>query len=392
MEGLSRARPRVSTSFNTIEQTTDGKALKEMLGKQRIHSWPFLPCKRKANSARTSSSSSVSIVNTCSCLPRAHVTHQESCLSEKYTELSGSPDFLPEIENFTHATTSVHKDASLLLPSTPQALHCLHKEPISPKLASRSHGSSQILHGHQCLRHRAGSYDLERDYTLNEALALLPNEPCGSNDGFVVNSTTGRIIPSCVETLQESLPADTAVFDDDTIEYDRPQSRFYSLQPCQNTILQDSPIQRDSKAKQAPGNFMAKLVRPVSWFQSKIFKHPTRPGEEEKSAEIRQPFTPRKFLGSVADSYTLNPSPPLDEPPLLHAQASRLERNTRPATIRRLSITGSFGPTLAESIQEATLKPQSPSVVTLPPTIGSWQPFPSASKSSASNWPTIQTV
>lgn len=333
----------------------------------RIRSWPFLPVKQGAElssnaikSARKSWSSPVSTAVTPSRCKRAHLFHHGNYSLENSSEFSHSLDVFPDSEDLTPTAVSLSVKAPLPLPQRRQTEPFSLLAPESSRLAPRTHSSRRTLDPYPYL-HRQASNDLKRDYTLKEALEILPNELHEGSHHFL-DSVTGRITPSCKRHRQEKASPDTEIFRDRFDENLHLRDRFYSQKPRQDKTLQRPNVQCESNARHPTSNLITKFARPRSWFRSIFFKHSTESREGGEFVTIGHPFNPRHFRGNVLQSRNLKQMDPWNQSPLFE-EMSRVEQDPHlvvPALVRKLSVTGSFGPTLAESIEEVILNSMSP--------------------------------
>jgi hypothetical protein len=333
----------------------------------RIHSWPFLPVEQEVElssnaikSARKSWNSPIPTAATPSRCARGHLSHHGNCSSENSSELPDSLDVFPESEDPTPTAVSLSVKAPLPLPQRRQTEPFPLLAPESSRLAPRTHSSSPTLDPYTYL-HRQASNDLKRDYTLKEALEVLPNELHESGHHFVLDSVTGRFTPSCKRHRHEKASPDTGIVRDGFDENLHLQDRFYSQKPRQVKTLQRPNLQCESNARHPTSNIITKFARPLGWFRSIIFKRSTESRDSGEFVTIGHPFHPRHFRGSVLESQNLKQTDPWNQSPLFE-EMSRLEQDPHlvvPALVRKLSVTGSFGPTLAESIEEVILNPMS---------------------------------
>lgn len=371
MEDINGCLPGVLTMPDEFDQIRSMKASDEVARKGRTNSWPLLPTKFEAgvsanaiNSARMTWNARYSRTAASMNYRPAAVIHQPSYISEKSTEFPGSPDVFLDIEDLSSVATSLREEAPPL-PPWPATRSSLYQASHLPELASRPDLSSRTGNVHPHLRHTARSDDLKRRYTLEEALEMLPNKPCGRNNGVSLDSITGRILPSYMKNRREKVPTDTKFIKEGLDEHGQPQTRFHSQKPRQTTTLEEPRLRHDRSTKRSAKNVITKVIRPITWFRSKMSKHSTRSTEPNEAIKIGQPFNPRHFRGSVAGFQDLNSSNATVQSQMNLSQMRFLERDADPvvsANITRLSITDSFGPTLAECINGAILKSESPDV------------------------------
>jgi hypothetical protein len=368
MENLARCRPRSCTFPCMVKQNTDRKAMENLRSKERIHSWPFLDSIREpgflpsaANIAQASWNSSVSLGLTCD-RPRTHVVPPESYLQKRSTEFLGSSDNFSEKEYLAHAATSLSEEAPPPQPPPPQTRSSQCDVAESPTLTYQPCRSMPIPHAPRDLPHRGGYDDLRHEYTLKEALELLPNEIRNSSNRFILDSSTGRIIPACSDIRHEQIFPDTEVSQNGIDRCEWLQNQFYGQNVEQNRTWHEPRIQCGNKAKHPTAKLVTKVVKQLTWIFFKLFKGPSGPSEQVDSVETCPPVGPRQFRRRAPPFQNVEPSDPFGEQVSLLAQNGREERDacqSTPKIARRLSITGSFGPTLAQSIEEATRTPKS---------------------------------
>ena len=364
MENFYGYQSNTSTFPCRKEQRRHIEGLGNIVPKARIHSWPFLPAKEAAgnsstavNNARRSWNSPLFIGNASSPSSRVEAAHERSYPSEKSTELPGSFDLYPEIQNPIHASTLLSEKAHTPISSSSQIRSLPSEAPGSFELASRPPRSSSLAYTHQHLRHRADSDDLHRQHTLKEALELPPTQTYDTSNDHDLDCATGRIVPLRLDFSEANESPGTGSVEKGRTEHDQLPNRFYCQEPSQNTDLQEAHRQGEKTDEHPARNFFQKLVRPLVWFHSLPSKSSASPKKSKKPIDISQPFDLRKFASSVEPRH-FDHSHLLSQPQTDLAQMSRLEEDLRPVVppmLRKLSVTGSFGPSLAESIEEEIL-------------------------------------
>ncbi|ERF68239.1 hypothetical protein EPUS_02695 [Endocarpon pusillum Z07020] len=401
MENLYGYQSHTSTFPCQKEQRRYIEDLGNVILRAKSHSWPFLPAKEAAgnssiaiNSARTSWNSPF-FIDTASSLPsRVEAAHKGSYPSEKSNELPGSFDLYPEIPNPTHASTLLAEKTHTPIPSSSQARSPSYEAPGFFELASRPPRSSSLAYTHRHLRHRPDSDDLNRQYTLKEALELPPTHIYDTGNDHGLDCTIGRVVPLRLGFSEADESHGTESVEDGTIEHYQLANRFYRQEPFQNTNSQEACRQGEKAGEHSARIFFKKLIRPLVWLNSIASKTSASPEAEKKPIDISPPFDPRRFASSVEPRH-FNHSHLLGQPQTPFAPMRRLEEDLCPVVPpkpRRLSVTESFGPSLAENIEEAILNHNQRSVTTsLWSETDSLRPFLLSRGSSYPNWRVTQS-
>lgn len=402
MENFYGDQSNTSTFPYQKEQKRHIESLGNVILRARTHSWPFLPAIEAAgnpseavNSARKSWNAPV-FIDTASSLPsRVEFAHKGSYPSEKSNEPPGSFDLYPEIPKPTHDSTYLAEKAHTPIPSSSQARSLSFEAPGSFELASRPPRSSSLAYTHRHLRHRADSDDLNRQYTLEEALELPPTQIYDTGNDYGLDCTIGRVVPLRLGFSEADESPGTEAVENGTVEHDQLANRFYCQEPSQNKNTQEARRQGENTGEHSARIFLKKLVKPLVSFHSIATKSSASPKMEKKPIDISQPFDLRKFASSVEPRH-FDHSHLLGQPQAHFAQMSRLEEDSGPVTsppLRRLSVTESFGPSLAENIEEAILNHNPPSVTTsLWSGTDSFRPFLSSREPSYPSWRATQSI
>ena len=205
-----------------------------------------------------------------------------------------------------------------------------------------------IQDAHPPLAYDTAFDDPRRYYTMKEALEVLPDEDRKSSNGLRLDSSTGRI------TRSRRQGKATIERDDDEhrgSEDDSLETCFYGPKRSASTKASEKGL-----AKPTAKNLVTKLFNPITRFRFGSKEPSASASEQVQACNINCPFDPRPLRVRTAESQyiaQLNESNELD---LLHSQGKNAERHvshSRPTILRRLSITRSFGPALAECIEHA---------------------------------------
>ncbi|KAF7505384.1 hypothetical protein GJ744_001005 [Endocarpon pusillum] len=401
MENLYGYQSNTSTFPCQKKQRSHIEGLGNATLRARTHSWPFLPAKEATgnsskafNSARTLWNSPLLIDTASSHSSRVEAAHKGSYPPVKSQELPGSFDLYPEIPNPTHASTLLAEKAHIPIPSSSQARSLSYDPPGSFELASRPPRTSSLAYTHRHVRHRADSDDLNRQYTLREALELPPTQIYDTSYDYGLDCTIDRAVPLRLGFSEADESTGTEPVEDGTIEHDQLANRFYRQEPFENTNLQEACRQGEKTGEHSERDFFKKLIRPLVWLNSIASKSSATPEKEKRHVDISQPFDLRRCASSV-EPRPFNHSHLLGQPQTHFSQMSRLEEDLRPVAppeLRRLSVTESFGSSLAESIEEALLNHNQRSVTTsLWSETDSFRPFLLSRGSSYPSWRVTQS-
>lgn len=379
---MEESQPKAASLPNKSDPSTKMKTWTEAPHPERFHSLPFLPAKcddsvddddndddgdgddRSATRGTLiPRGSPISTTVVSSCFSNDHAIRHGSYLS---AELSVSSDGFAAIQDLACSTTSLPREGDPLPSLKPQSRSFLDHGSCFPRLASHPHSSGTIPHMYSHLRHDADPYDLKRRCNLKEALELLPDELCDSGYQHAFNFSTSQIIPPGTRPRQDKVVKDREVSKYRVDGYGQLRSRFYSQKAFEGATSQKHHNKPGDNAIWPPRSSLHKLVRPLTWIHSKLLKRSLRPNPQEELPQTNQPVKIMGFGGSATGSRPLLPlhPPGLSSAPL--AQSNRLERDTQAVVYtkaRRLSITGTFGSTLSESL-EAILDPQSSTINT----------------------------
>jgi hypothetical protein len=361
MENVNVPRSKTLTPPGTSNRLTNKRIFDASLGRDRYHSWPFIPFNEEAEAssnavycARLLWNSPIRKTAAASCPPNAHAIHQGSYLPETSTEFPGSPDVFPEAAD---SPTLVSAEAPNPLLLRPRTQLFLRQAPESPRLASKSHLSAPVTNAAPSLRHRAGSEDLKRYFTLKEALEMLHNEACDSYTGYMVETSTDRINPSIEKTPRREVITET-----DVVGRDQLSNCFYSEKPYDGPNLPKTQLRGESNAKRFTRKLTTKLSRPLTRLSFRSKESSASPAEQVRPFKISHPFDLQTLRARAAESQYAAQSSESSLLNMLLPQQNHLKPDTYqagPAIFRRLSITHTFGPTLAKSIEDAISKLES---------------------------------
>ena len=363
MENARGPRPR---SFKIADRSDRSAAVGNLdappSGREIHHSWPSSCSGNEVavslnglRIVRTSQKSPSSITTAPSCPPQDYKTRQEDCFLENLTELPGSLDLSPEIPK-CEAPILLSRYGPHSTPTKPQTQLFSRQAIEPPTPPSHNHVSAPVSHRLPFLCRQAASEDLKQHITLKEALEVLPKEGFDSSEGYEVHASTGRITPSTSKPLRGEDSTDVAI-----VERGRPPKRSYDQRTDGAPNLPEIQLRWDSNAKRFSAKFVTKLSQSLNRFQLRPHDSSARLDQHERSFKISPPFNLQPLRARVPDAQNVaSLSEDLDWPLIQTNCPERDPIQVSPTLPRRLSITHSFGPTLAESIEDAISKAESP--------------------------------
>lgn len=381
MQNAQGSRPRSFIFSETSDQSDAVGNFDEALQERdRFHSWPFSYSENEAEASLNRLRGVLALQKPPSCLPQHHSLLKEASFSEKSTELSSSPDVFRESQNLS-------RDGSPSLLSRPQTQFSSHASTDPLKITSRN-PVSPVSHTCPHLRRQAAFEDLKLHYTLKEALELLPKEVLDSSGGYRIDALTDQITPCIDNSRRGGVSTDEAV-----AEGEQSPHRFYNKRAYGDPNLSGNQFRLDSIAKRFIAKVLTKLSQSLTRFQFKPHDSSARPDKHKPSFEIGLPFDPHPLRTRVPEAQSVaSLSEDLDSPLIQRNWLERDSIQVRPALLRRLSIIHSFGPTLAESIEDAILKTESPGLPAQCLRTTPCSSFPSAQNCSSSSDRTSQRI